>query len=278
MTVSCPQLGRVGRLKRPGNQLYELAATLGITHARGEDACLPEDWDYRPWFSVPDQLFGRNCTGTPASDLVPHLDPRARDYLQDYRLFADIMPTLREYLSPSPVAQAVLAEHDEFWDLPRPVLAVHVRRGDNVPGADPGHPVGKHLFHPCPPLAYYMLAIEVARQTYGEAGTVAVFSDDPDWCEQHIPADYYQHGVVRAKEHLPQYHTEPALDWIDWFLLASCSAFVLSNSTFGWMAAMIAGGPAIVPTPIYGPALDFLDESILFPSTWTRLSREAVPC
>lgn len=267
MTIVCPWLGQQGRL---GNQFFQLAATLGIAHTQGLPACLPDAWDYREWFSIPAELYG-TCGGTPATHYAEHIDERARSYLQDWNLFADIMPTLREYLAPSRVARETLAQYEEYRALERPVLAVHVRRGDNVPGADPGHPVDKHLWHPCPPLSYYMAAIEQMRRDRGAWGSMAVFGDDPKWNRAHIPAEYHHAGVVRAKEHLPEYHTEKALDWIDWFLLAEADEFVLSNSTFGVFAALIAGGPAIVPSPFFGPVLDYIDTSLLHPSTWKQV-------
>lgn len=267
MTITCPQLGHQGRL---GNQLYQLAATIGIGRVVGQPVCLPDDWDYREHFSVPAEFFG-NCGGTPATDYAGHIDERARAYLQDLGFFSAILPELREYLAPSRLARETLAQYEEYHALKRPVLAVHVRRGDNVPGADPGHPVNKHLWHPCPPLSYYMAAIEQMRQDRGAWGSLAVFGDDPEWNKRCIPADYYDVGIVRAKEHLPEYHTEPALDWISWFLLSEADEFVLSNSTFGIFAAIIAGGPAIVPTPFFGPELDYVDSSLLHPPSWKKV-------
>lgn len=253
-----------------GNQLFQLAATLGIAHTQGQPACLPDDWDYREFFSIPAELFG-TCGGTPATDYAGHIDERARAYLQDWNLFVDIMPTLRHYLQPSNRALEVLSHQEEFAALPRPILSVHVRRGDNVPGADPGHPVGKEQYHPLPPLKYYMAAMECVRRERGEWASVAVFGDDPEWNRKHIPAEYHHAGIVRAKEHLPEYHTDPAYDWIDWFMQASCEMHVCSNSTFGIMAAIIAAGGAVVPWPIFGPALDYIDASLMIPDAWKRL-------
>lgn len=267
MTIICPQLGKVGRL---GNQLYQVAATLGIGHRYGQPVCLPDDWDYREYFSIPYPLFG-TCGGTPAEHYAQNIDERAKVYLQDWNLFADIMPTIREYLAPSDRALTTLKIYDEFNALPRPILSVHVRRGDNVPGADPGHPIGKEQYHPLPPLQYYMAAMEQIRRDRGEWASVAVFGDDPEWNRKHIPAEYHHVGAVRAKEHLPEYQTETAWDWIDWFMQASCEMHVCSNSTFGIFAALVAGDDAVVPSPFFGPALDYIDSSLMIPPSWKRV-------
>lgn len=269
MTIICPQLGQVGRL---GNQLYELAATLGIADTYGQPVCLPDGWDYREWFSIPAELFGR-CGGTPAEHFAKHIDERARVYLQDYNLFAHIMPTLRKYLAPSRMAREIIAEYTDFWALPHPVLAVHVRRGDNVPGADPGHKVGKDKWIPCPPLSYYNQAIARAYTMHADIpASVAVFGDDPNWNIANIPGDYHHVGTPRAKEHLPEYNSEQALDWIDWFLIAACEWHICSNSTYGIFAALIANDePAVVPSPIFGPKLDYINTDLLFPPTWKKV-------
>lgn len=270
MTDVCyPDLGRVGRL---GNALYELASTLGIARARGVEPRFNADWIHRPWFSVPDRYFAEDLTDcVPAhfTDAVAHIDERHRIYLQDHNLFAGVMDELREWLAPSRLAVELLAEQDRFRRLPRPILSVHVRRGDNAPGGDPGVPQ-KHLWHPLPSLDYYHRAIALLRP---DAASLAVFSDDIEWCHQMVPgADYYHHGLSRPKEHEADYLTAPVLDWIDWQMQVRCDLHVCSNSTYGIMAALIAGDPsAVVPWPIFGPKLDYIRADLLFPPTWTRL-------
>lgn len=263
MTITCPQLGRSGRL---GNQLYQAAATIGIGHSRGESVCLPDDWSYREWFSVPSGLFG-TCEGTPASELVPHLPPAAQIYLQDWNLFSGILPTVREYFAPTRRAQMQVAQFAEFAALPRPILSVHVRRGDNV--FDPGVP-DKYNYHPCPPLRFYLAAI---KQFGALPRSIAVFSDDIQWCEENLEADYFHHGTARPKEHEPEYGSAEVKDHIDWFMQASCDYHVCSNSTYGIFAAIVAGDevPPVISWPIYGPKLDYIDATLLFPGDWRRL-------
>lgn len=249
-----------------GNQLYQFAATLGLAASRGEDACLPS-WDYAPFFSLPPELFD-SCEGaTEADTLVPWIDPRAACYLQDHSLFADIMPMIRAYLAPSLRAQDEINACHDFWALRRPVLACHVRRGDNAPGADPATPE-KWRFHGCPDADYYRRAIDLLRD---DAASIALFSDDPEWASANIDADYVHFGTPRPKEDQPGYADEPR-DWLDWHLLAACDGgHVCSNSTYGVFAALVAGGPAIVPTPFFGPELSYIDASRLHPSDWVRL-------
>lgn len=266
------KLGKCGRL---GNSLYQFAATLGLGRNRGDKVLFNADWLHRPYFSVPDEMFGTAeelASGIPAESLVPHLDPRQRVFLTDYRLFGRTMPLVRELLAPSPAARAVLAEQTAFLDLPRPIVAVHVRRGDYI--VDAGVP-DLHNYFPIPPLKYYMIALEGIRRMHGEVGSVAVFSDDIAWCERHLPADYYHHGTSRPKEHEPDYLTAPVLDWIDLQLIAQCEHHVLSASSYGvWGALLAADEHAIVPHPWFGPKLAHVDTDLQLPPTWTHLHHD----
>lgn len=270
--VSFQLLGKAGRL---GNSLFQLAATIGLAADRGFEPRFNADWLYRPYFSVPDEFFtpiSNEDDVIEAVDLVPWIDSRARVYLQDFNVFSDYMPTIRRYLSLSDEAQEILEGHAEgFKRLASPVLSVHVRRGDNVPGQDRGVP-DKWNFFPLPPASYYLEAIELMRSSHDRKLAVAVFSDEILWCQDHIPADYYHDGVTRPKEHEPDYLTAPVLDWIDVVLMGLCQAHVVANSSFGVWGALLAGDlDAIVCDPFYGPRLDYIDASLQYPSSWRRL-------
>ena len=269
MNVSFDKLGLVGRL---GNALYELAATAGIAHTMGVEPRFNTNWIHRPYFSVPDRYFTDNFAGCVQADrthLAQHIDERARVYLQDWNLFKDVVPTLREWLQPSRLAEEIMAADPqvaEFRALPHPILAVHVRRGDNV--YDPGTP-NKHLWHPVPSLAYYQRAIEMLAS---DAASIAVFGDDPEWNTANIPGDYHHVGVVRPKEHEPDYLTAEVSDWLDWQLIVRADASVVSNSTYGIMAAIIGDHDHVVyPWPIFGPNLRYVNASLMVPAEWQRL-------
>lgn len=269
-------LGRVGRL---GNALFELASTMGIAASRGDVARFNADWMHRPYFSVPDELFsepGDMADGIEAPSLVPHIDPRAAVYLQDFELFRPIWPIVRAALAPSEMAHGILDQQTGFHALPRPILAVHVRRGDNV--VDPGVP-DKHNYFPLPTVRYYTAAI-YEQTKRGDMGSVAVFSDDIAWCEQALPGlDYYHHGVARPKEHEPEYLSAPVLDWIDLQLMALCEHHVLSNSSYGvWGALLAEDDDAIVVDPFFGPKLAYIKAEAQYPKEWRRMNHEGVLC
>lgn len=259
----------VGRQGRLGNALFQIAGTIGLARQNGMEPLFPSDWIHRPYFSVPDEMFGPLPDDyVEAPSLAAHLDPRCQAYLQDINLFSDgaIKEEIVSYFQPSELAVEQL--HNEWAilkELPEPVLGVHVRRGDNV--VDPGIP-NKSDYHHCPNLGYYIEAIKRHRLKYE---SVAVFSDDAEWCKEALPADYYGGGIAHPKEHESDYWTVTPKDWIDFFMLATCSRFVVTGSTFGIWAAIISGVPAthvVRPVKVYGPMLSYIDSELLFDPEW----------
>lgn len=258
-------LGRHGRL---GNQLFEFAATYAIGSTLNREVRFPASWKYRKYFSVPDELFLDEIPwhAQESYELVQGVDPRAACYLQDYNLFESRLPSIRWMLRPSAFATECIV-HSAMLDLPRPILGIHVRRGDNV--IDPGVP-DKHLYHLCPDLNYYM----TGAWQFPHARSVAVFSDDIEWCKEHIPAQYYGAGVPSLKEHEPGYWEQIPYDWPDLFLLSMCDYLVISGSTFGVWGALLSEQPGaniVRPHEVYGPKLDYIDSELLFDPKWKAI-------
>lgn len=252
--------------------MWELAGTVGLARAQGTEPAFPE-WDYQPYFSCPSEWFGRDLIGTTvATSLVPHIDEQARSYLQDYNLFKDIEEEIRIIFEPSQLAHDILDEKViELAELPRPIVAIHIRRGDNVQANDPGTP-NKHLYHPLRPIGYYENALAQAKEE--GAGSVAIFSDDIKWCQSNLVADlYFEGGKPRKKEHEEGYKTEPFSDWIDLFAMSACDKMIIGNSTFAWWAAFLSKDKSpIYPEHWFGPNLDFIDSSLMFPPFWRQFS------
>lgn len=262
--ITFHNLERQGRL---GNQLWQIAGTMGIGISRGVDVILPATWSYRSFFNIPDSMFGDPNQAEDSVQYALSIEERSRPYLQDYSLWADYEDIILEYFSPSDLAKSILDEvGNEFSLLKKPVLSVHVRRGDNVPGADPWC-LDKHLYHPLRPLSYYLEGIELAQ-----AASIAVFSDDIAWCRENIPGDYYHVGVTRAPFDQPAFATDPVLDWIDLMLMARCDYHVISNSSYAWWGAFLSGDRSVIyPSPWYGTNLSYIDADAMFPPTWRKL-------
>lgn len=286
--ISYPELSKAGRL---GNQLWEIAATYGIAVAQLDDPVFPK-WDYQPYFSCPDEWFrdfpgprGREVMYQSATNFVPHMDPRARPYLQDYSLFRGVEKQVKEYFKPSESAETDL---DDIWsddhlgepyrDVQRPLVSVHVRRGDNVT-----HPEG---YHPLRSWEYYNAALDLTSPD----GDIVVFSDDPDWCDKHFEKEtgrkpyLVYRGVSRPREYVDRvkYESAPILDWIDLQLMARCDFHVISNSSYAWWGAFLAdNGPGTVIHPCseswFGHHIaPWTDAALMFPESWTPVHDETM--
>ena len=106
----------------------------------------------------------------------------------------------------------------------RTLVGVHVRRGDFV---------GSELHQVCS-IDYYRTAMRMMRLML-DSPMFLILSDDPDWCEATL--------AMEEARVLPKGTEADALK-----TMLACQAFILSNSTFGWWGAWLAGtGPIVAP-------------------------------
>jgi hypothetical protein len=238
-------LGARGR-GRLGNQLWQIAGTLGIAARLGERVRFPP-WPYAPYFSLPSELFGAvEPDALDSPDLVEHLPEFHRNYLQDLRLWADIEDEVRRYFTFAEPFIGVLADRFRpFVDMP--TTAVHVRRGDY--GS-----FGSDLF-PVLGAEYYERAVERLP-----GSQILVFSDDPAWCQENFGGLGQQVSVAVGNS-----------DIADLALMALCRHHVIANSTFSWWGAFLSGDTEVCyPSTWFGPRLSH-ECAEIFPPTWVEI-------
>lgn len=258
--LSYPKLGYSGRL---GNQLWQIASTLGMARARGMRPLFPT-WKYAPYFSCPDSWFGLPAPKmAQATAYARDLDPLFRPYLQNYSYWSPASEEVRRAFYPSPEALDVVDEEwqSTFADLPRPICSVHVRRGDVLRNPDNSINVL--------PAAYYNDGIASL-----DSASVVVFSDDPRWCREFVPgAAVYFEGISHPEAHTADYDTADVYDWLDLFLQARCDQHVCSNSSYSWWGAWLSGNKhPRYPSRWYGvefaPRIDF---KLMIPEGWQEI-------
>lgn len=263
MVVTCRPLRHTFRL---GNALWIIASTIGVAERIGARVLIP-DWEYRPWFSIPDEMFGFDPSARLSEEFATHLhEIVARPYLQDFSLWASVSETIRRFFSPSPRAREVIDRREEELP-PRPRISVHVRRGDLT---DPR----VQEYHPLRSLRYYINALTLVSRKR----PVVVFSDDPEWCERvfvPIMRSYWSdhdYVVFFGQPRPPGFFSDPR-DWIDLFLMARCDEHVIANSTFSWWGAFLSGDPSpIYPSNWFGWRLNaFIDARLMFPPGWIEV-------
>lgn len=180
---------------------------------------------------------------------------RLDGYWQSARYFEHLRPQLlaelelRDGLPPPLAAFARRVEAEES-------VAVHVRRGDLVANAYYAATTGALG------AGYYAEAL-TRLQARLPAARIYVFSDDPAWCQQHLPS-------TLPTEIVSGNVTRSALE--DLMIMKRCRHFVIANSTFSWWAAWLGCHPAkqvIAPTHSSRQARGWQGD--LVPATWETL-------
>jgi hypothetical protein len=178
------------------------------------------------------------------------IPPRAiiRGHFLSPKFFASNIPRIRADLkreAPSVVRDAHgLAWLERIRHTPNPV-AVHVRRGDFLlPGND---------WLRLPDVdRYRRRAMDLVRSRCGDA-RFFVFSDDPDWCREHLAGSARDIEIVSGGL--------AGLDPLgDFDLIRQCRHVILANSAFSWWAAFLR---------------DRQDGMTLLPARWDR--RDSTP-
>lgn len=244
MIYSYQQLGSWGRL---GNQLFQIAGTLGEAIRDGANVSFPS-WDYQQYFSVPAIFFDGKIGDKDFSG----------DYMQNLKHFSHVEHLIRSFFKPSKLSEDYI--NTRYADIlgVENTTALHVRRGDyaNFP---------QH--HPICNMEFFERAIDKIGATQ-----LVVFSDDLTWCKQQdlFKDAYFADG---NEDNVDPTLPTPAVVH-DLFLMTRMEKHIISNSTFSWWGAWLANREvAVYPMPWYGPALDIDVEETMIPQHWMRVER-----
>lgn len=138
----------------------------------------------------------------------------------------------------------------------RPMVSVHVRRGDYVSNAT------ANAYHgTCEP-QWYAAAQQQLGQSLGNPEYM-VFSDDPDWARANLTS-FSSAVFVEPKN--------DGRDEQDMHLMALCHHHIIANSSFSWWGAWLnprADKTVIAPRNWFRTAQHATRD--LIPANWTRL-------
>lgn len=241
----------IGNYGRFANGVYQVAAAFGIARRN----------NLTPVFPLWRNTWHRDAFGsTEDIDIYKHL-VNPLPPLPDGLTFTDkqvewgyhdvILPTGNWNLS-GHFQSTRYFEHciDEVrWQLrmrdepPRnDYCAIHVRLGDY-----------DNTYHPRLDLRYY----EPAMAHFGSSTKFLVFSDDVDAAKQMFGdrCDYSE-----GRDYLA-----------DFKLLKSCSSFIIGNSSYSAIAAVLSDAPdkqVVAPRPWFGPAYAEIDGEDIYEAGW----------
>ena len=204
------ELGRYGHL---GNQLFQIAGTIGIASALGARPLFPRTWAYRRFFSLDGSYYASAFAIARCEEgwrRARHLSDFDRRYLQDLAVWNGHEALIWSRLQPADwVVEHVERMYGEY--LAEGATSVHVRRGDYVT---------KNVVVPA---TFYREQLE----RLDPPGPVLVFSDDPCWTRKHL-------GIAGATP------VEGNPDWLDLAVMTRCEHHICANSTFSWWGAFLS--------------------------------------
>jgi hypothetical protein len=255
MTISFNSLGGYGRL---GNQMFQYAALRGIAHDNGYEFSVPES-GHRLFeiFTMENcklreenKIVMQNLThiGFEFDKALVENCPDYTDlygYFQSERYFESISDSIRQdftFKNPDTSLMTELRRAAEG----KPVVSIHVRRGDYI--TLPDH-------HPLLTKEYYESSMSVFKDVL-----FVIFSDDPEWCEYQEMFDGCM--VVDASDATVMY------------TMSQCDHNIIANSSFSWWGAWLNNNyhkVVIAPKGWFGPAYSEYDLSDLYPSRWIVL-------
>lgn len=161
---------------------------------------------------------------------------------------------LRQFQLKNPLTLSAL----KYLELIRLKISasLHIRRGDYVSNKK------TNVVHGVCDLDYYKSAVSLILDLQPST-TFFIFSDDIEWCKQHLNFLNNAHYVELD---------ESAPDNEEMYLMSKCKHNIIANSSFSWWGAWLNQNPGKV---VIAPKKWFADTSIntsdLIPETWIRL-------
>jgi len=221
MIISFSQLGKHGRL---GNQLFQVASTLGLAERYGAEAVFP-GWAYEEFFEL-QNAEGRMQSGIPHGEMQSkrmeevafhHHDWNIREscdirgYLQSEKYFGSTKLRLKEEF-----VEGVKFQVSGSRLFEKETICIQVRRGDYV---------GNKNYYQIP-VTFYIDALLTHFPNWRECNLLFT-SDDIAYCQVHfgcLPNATFSVGNSEIE---------------DLALASCCDHFIISNSTFGWWGAWL---------------------------------------
>lgn len=223
--ITFANLGQFGRL---GNQLFQIASTLGIANKNGIECKLPP-WDYSKYFPnykadfTPQQHTEALNVWQEVVEPTFHYNDIVLDkgrnsnlkgYFQSEKYFSHIAEQIKTLFD---FSLTINVNKSLLHTTKSSRCAVHVRRGDYVANPD-----------------YYQLTLnyyaKAMRFVQSQVSDVCfyVFSDDIEWCKKYFKE--FNHNIE---------YCEGGTDIEDLCSMTKCKHFICANSSFSWWAAWL---------------------------------------
>jgi hypothetical protein len=227
--------GRLGNYGRLGNQMFQVAATLGIAKRVNtiaafesakirdvftlEDCYFPESVDSIFSYQEKSFDFDKNILSIPDKTII-------FGYFQSEKYFDHCYDLITRNFS---FKKDILAKaQNEMKKYGNNICSIHVRRGDYLNLSDTHPYVGDD---------YYKNAME----KIGSDSKFLVFSDDIEWCKK---SDIFKNcDFVEVND-----------EAIELCMMTLCNYHIIANSSFSWWGAKLSNSKmTIAPKTWFGP-------------------------
>lgn len=205
-----------------GNQLFEVAASIGYAELYGMEWRVQSDFTGIDHFNIPKEKY-IDSYGLPRYhepnffyENIPYSEKGLQlyGYFQSERYFKHCSKLIR-HLFECPYSEKIKWKYRD--QLALNTVAVHVRRGDYLTLSD---------YHYNLETEYYTQSMKRLKLLMPDAYFIC-FSDDIKWCKENIHADFFISDDMFTEFHLMSY----------------CKHFIVANSTFSWWAQWLCKHP-----------------------------------
>jgi len=243
------ELGNYGRF---GNQLWQVASTIGIAKRNNTGYGIPAWWKYHSLFNnrlVVNfnfnglHVYNEEFTGYKDIVLANEFNWDLRGYFQSYKYFQEYEYYIRMVFS-----------FDQI-NAGANTCAIHIRRGDYV--------ALSHI-HVNLPYEYYRDAIK----QFPSRTEFLIFTDDVEW----VRDNWYRDFINLAPASTFTLMTLPD-EVLSFRIMSSCSHQIIANSSYSWWAAWLnTNKNKVVISPdiwVTNEPHEVMDDRI--PEGWLRL-------
>lgn len=240
MCVTFSPLGHFGRL---GNQLFEIAATIGIA-IDNNDIAVFHEWychytkkNMSQFFKNPiSDTLSKEFSAVTHKESTFHYTPISytgdniiliHSYFQSEKYFKRHESLIRWYFEPSEtMVKRLNAKYGEI--LSKEMCSIHVRIGDYADNA----------YHAGCDMDYYNTAIEYVKKNV-KVENFVVFSDNIKWCKEHFPPDFIYIENELVETGIESIYRTNDSDVEELFLMSMCKHNIIANSSFSWWGSWL---------------------------------------
>lgn len=236
-----------GFTARLGNQLFQLAAAIGLAKKYNNQVAFP-DWNRRHYFAGDFTPY----TGDKIIDAIwmaenfeygdiDHVENMAiNGYFQSEKYFIHCRKYIKNVFKVNHI--------DSKYEIEPNSCSIHVRRGDYC---------NLQHFHPLKTWNNYYSHAYGIMEGYSP-NKYYIFSDNIDMVKSDFP-DNSKFVYVDGNDEMT-----------DFYLMTKCKYSIIGNSSYSWWTAWLKEqeGQVIAPTEWFGPAYAHYNTKDLIPTSW----------